>query len=128
METVTRGKVLVPAKIENLYDLYEVGKGPMRPEDVRRIEVADALVDTGATEFGMTMSMVAHLGSIPFKHRKVRTANGKVVIHTYSTVRLTVQGRECHCDVMELPGDVPVLIGQVPLELWTGWSIRNDNA
>ena len=115
METATMGSVLVAAKIENLYDLYEVGKGRMKAEDVRRIEVPDALVDTGATELGMTTAMVAHLGLIPFKQRNARTANGNIVLHTYSTVRLTVQGRECHCDVMELPGDVPVQIGRIPL-------------
>ncbi len=35
----------------------------------------------------------------------------------FSTVRLTVQGRDCSCDVVEIPDDCPALIGQVPLEL-----------
>jgi hypothetical protein len=30
---------------------------------------------------------------------------------------LIVQGRECTCDVIEIPDDCPVLVGQVPLEL-----------
>jgi hypothetical protein len=34
----------------------------------------------------------------------------------YSAVRLTIQGRSCTMDVMEVPDDVPVLIGQLPLE------------
>ena len=117
METATMGKVLVAAKIENLYDLNEVRLGQRKPEDVRRVEVTDALVDTGATELSMTKSLVTQLGLVPFKQRNVRTANGNVVVHSYTIVRLTVQGRECHCEVTELPGDVPVLIGQVPLEL-----------
>ena len=117
METATMGRVLVSAKIENLDDLNEVRKGQRKPEDVRRIEVMDALVDTGATELGMSKSFATQLGLIPFRQRNVRTVNGNVVVQTYLPVRLTVQGRECHCDVMELPGDVPVLIGQVPLEL-----------
>ena len=33
-----------------------------------------------------------------------------------SYVRLTIQGRSCTMDVMEVPDDVPVLIGQIPLE------------
>ena len=32
-------------------------------------------------------------------------------------VRLSVQGRECHVEVAQLPDECPVLIGQVPLEL-----------
>jgi hypothetical protein len=35
----------------------------------------------------------------------------------YTAVRLTIQGRTCTVDVMEVPDDVPSLIGQVPLEL-----------
>ena len=34
----------------------------------------------------------------------------------YEAVRLTIQGRECAMDVMEVPDAVPVLIGQLPLE------------
>ena len=35
----------------------------------------------------------------------------------YDAVRLTIQGRQCTVDVMEVPDNVPALIGQVPLEL-----------
>ena len=34
----------------------------------------------------------------------------------YEPVRLTICGRTCTMDVMEVPDDVPVLIGQLPLE------------
>jgi hypothetical protein len=34
----------------------------------------------------------------------------------YDAVRLTIQGRSCTMDVMEVPDDVPVLIGQLSLE------------
>ena len=34
----------------------------------------------------------------------------------YSAVRLTIQGRQCVLDVIEVPDSVPVLIGQIPLE------------
>jgi hypothetical protein len=34
----------------------------------------------------------------------------------YKAVRLTICGRMCTMDVMEVPDDVPVLIGQLPLE------------
>ena len=35
----------------------------------------------------------------------------------YSSVRLTVQDRDCTLDVGEIGDEFPVLIGQVPLEL-----------
>ena len=34
----------------------------------------------------------------------------------YDAVRLTIRDRSCTMDVMEVPDDVPVLIGQLPLE------------
>lgn len=34
----------------------------------------------------------------------------------FDAVRLTVQGRTCSMDVLEVPDTVPVLIGQIPLE------------
>jgi hypothetical protein len=34
----------------------------------------------------------------------------------FEAVRLTIQGRTCTMDVMEVPDSVPVLIGQLPLE------------
>jgi hypothetical protein len=34
----------------------------------------------------------------------------------YEAVRLTIQGRFCTMDVLEVPDEVPVLIGQIPLE------------
>src|SRR5260221_10505925 len=76
METPPMGKVLVTAKIENLDDLNEVRKGQRKQEDIRRIEVADALVDTGASGLGVPKSMVAQLGLIPFLKKNVRTVNG----------------------------------------------------
>jgi hypothetical protein len=34
----------------------------------------------------------------------------------FEAVRLTIQGRSCTMDVLEVPDDAPVLIGQIPLE------------
>ena len=46
MGIVTMGKVTVPARIENLQDLYEAEKGALPAEQVRSVDVSDALVDT----------------------------------------------------------------------------------
>lgn len=117
MGTELMGKVVVAATIENVHDLHEVEIGVRRPEDARRVEVPDALVDTGATTLSLPARIVAALGLKPLRKRNARTTGGPVTLQIYGTVRLTIQGRECTCDVAQIPDDCPVLIGQVPLEI-----------
>lgn len=116
MEIVTMGKVVVPAVLENLEDLFRVRAGELRPEEVRRVEVTDALVDTGAVMLSLPKRLVEQLGLIPFRNRTVRTVGGIVQTTIYRAVQLNVQGREFICDIAEIPDDCPVLIGQIPLE------------
>jgi predicted aspartyl protease len=111
------GKVLVPARLENVYDLHEVSLGARPTEAVRRIEVSDALADTGASTLSLPNRLVAQLGLKPLRSWPARTSAGPVTLPVYGTVRLTVQGRDCTCDVVAIPDDCPVLIGQIPLEL-----------
>ncbi len=117
MEANAMGKVLVPARVENVFDLHEVSLGARTPEAVRSVDVADALVDTGASTLSLPQRLVAQLGLKPLRRRDARTSAGPTTLGVFGTVRLTVQGRDCTCDVVEIPDDCPVLIGQVPLEL-----------
>jgi predicted aspartyl protease len=117
METATMGKVLVAAKIENLKDLWRAEQGQITDDQVRRVEVTDALVDNGSTNLLMPKRMIEQLGLDPLRSRRAETIAGTVPLMTYGAVRLHVQGRDCHCDVAELPDHLPVIIGQVPLEL-----------
>jgi predicted aspartyl protease len=84
---------------------------------VRRIELTDALVDTGATGLFLPKQMIAHLGLRPFRIQQVRGIDGSLTLSLYRAVRLTIQGRDCISDVGELSDDFPVIVGQVPLEL-----------
>ena len=111
------GKVIVTATIENIEDLFAVKKNLLSPENVRRVRVDDALVDTGATSLSMPKALIAALGLDLLRERRARTSAGTINVRVYGTVRLTIQGRDCPCDVAEVPDDCPVLIGQVPLEL-----------
>ena len=61
METATVGKVVVSAKVENVVDLYAASKGQIPDDQVHRIEVADARVDTGATLLGMPKRLIDEL-------------------------------------------------------------------
>jgi predicted aspartyl protease len=116
VETLTMGKVIVTAKIENVADLYNANQGVLPVEQVRRLEINDALVDTGATTLSMPKRLITELGLIPIRARTVRTAAGPATLQTYGGAYLTVQDRVCTCDVTEIADDCPVLIGQIPLE------------
>jgi predicted aspartyl protease len=112
MEAVL-GKVLVSATIENVYDLYEADKGTIPADQVRKLEVADAFVDTGATYLAMPRTLIGQLGLRPFGTRQARSTAGMTSVEMFGLVRLTIQGRSCHVEVAE---GCPVLIGQLPLE------------
>lgn len=116
MENAEMGRVLVSAKIENLRDLYNVQQKTLDAAQVRSVEVADALVDTGATMLCLPKHLIEKLGLSPFRTRRLRTSAGNVVCNLYDAVRLTIQGRDCTQDVVEVPDDCPVLIGQLALE------------
>jgi predicted aspartyl protease len=116
METPTMGKVLVTAKIENLGDLYNVKQGLLPDDQVRRIEVADAVIDTGATTLLLPKRMIDALGLEPLRTRHSRGLGGEFILPVYGTVRLTIQGRDCPLDVGAIGDEYPVLVGQIPLE------------
>jgi clan AA aspartic protease len=111
------GRVAVPAVVESIEDLYRVQRGEMNAEQVRRIEVSEALVDTGATSLSLPRQLVQQLGLLPLRTRRAVTTAGVRDVPTFGAVKLTVLGRDCVCDVTEVDDACPVLIGQVPLEL-----------
>ena len=117
MGSATMGKVLVTAKVENLEDLYKVKQGKLKQKKVRSVEVLDALVDTGATFLSLPTQLIQQLGLDRIGIRRIRTTAGVREAPAYEAVRLTIQERDCTVDVMEVPNECPVLIGQVPLEV-----------
>jgi clan AA aspartic protease len=116
METATMGKVLVAATIENLDDVFAASRGTITADQVRRVDVTDALIDTGATGLLMPRHLIGQLGLDPIRSRNAKTINGTTALQVYRAVRLTVQGRDCVLDVSEVPDDCLVLIGQIALE------------
>ena len=116
MESSTMGRVLVSAKIENLSDYSKMEEGALPTDQVRSVEVSEALVDTGATFLSLPRRLIDQLGLRQYQIRTSRTTNGVRQVNIFSSVRLTVQDRECRVSVAELPDDCPVLIGQIPLE------------
>jgi clan AA aspartic protease len=111
------GRVAVLAVVESLEDVYRLHRGEIAAEQVRRVEIPDALVDTGATGLSLPQKLVQQLGLLPIRTRRAVTTAGVREMPTFGAVRLTINGRDCVCDVTEVDDACPVLIGQVPLEL-----------
>ena len=103
-------------KLVNLEDLHAVRLGVMNPEDVRRLTVEDALVDTGATRLCLPTSFIERLGLTPVSVRAARTATGIVERTVYSEVEYTLLERSSTIRVTDLPEGSPVLIGHMVLE------------
>ena len=115
-DTETMGRVLTTAMIENLEDIWAAKRGLVGADQIRRIEVPDALVDSGATLLSIPSRLIQKLGLERVTTKKVSSSIGPGEANIYSAVRLTIQGRSCTMDVMEVPDGVPILIGQLPLE------------
>ena len=117
METATVGRVIVSARIENVFDLYEASRGQLALDQVRHVDVSDARVDTGATLLAMPKRLIEQLGITQIRTGRARTTMGLSTFGIFGPVRLTIQGRACSVDVSEVAEECPVQIGYVPLEL-----------
>jgi predicted aspartyl protease len=115
MESEGMGRVLTEATIENLEDLWAAEQGHLPPDQVRWITVHDALVDSGATLLSLPTRLIRQLGLTERSKKRVISSFGETEANMYEAVRLTIQGRQCTMDVIEVPDNVPVLIGQLPL-------------
>jgi predicted aspartyl protease len=116
METMTMGRVSTEATLENLEDLWAVRRGLLPADQARRVTVPDALVDTGATLLSLPTRLIRELGLTKMGSKRVVSSTGPSEAAMYEPVRLTIQGRSCTMDVIEVPDTVPPLIGQLPLE------------
>jgi hypothetical protein len=103
MEMAVMGKVVVSAKIENLADQLKAWDGQLATNQVRYVEVADALVDTGATILSLPTRLIQQLGLPRRRTKTAKTSAGVFTFGIYDPVRLTVQERECVIEVAEVP-------------------------
>ncbi len=103
-------------ELANLEDVALANRGVISPEEVRRVTVKDALVDTGATRLCLPEPIIEQLGLTPFGNARARTAAGIVDRTIYSEVRFTILEREGSLPVTNLPADAPVLVGHMVLE------------
>ena len=59
----------------------------------------------------------AELGLQKVYEKRAKSTRGVGPVCVYEAVRLTIAERFCTVDVMQVPDDVPVLVGQIPLEM-----------
>jgi len=115
-EQANMGRVTTEIIVENLNDLWDARAGRITDSAVRKSTIPAALVDTGATFLSLPTTIIQQLGLKKSFSRRIMTSKGPSESDVYDTVRLTIQGRTCNQDVMEVPDGVPPLIGQLPLE------------
>lgn len=109
------GRIVTKIKVVNFGDVLFAQQGQKPIDDIRSIEM-EALVDTGATLLCLPPAIIANLGLSYLVSRKAVTANGTVERKIFGGAQLTIMGRTCTVDVMELPEGVPALVGYIPLE------------
>lgn len=116
MGSATMGRTLVTAKIENLKDIYLAKEQKRRKGKVRSIEVSEALVRRGEVFLFLPTRFLNQLGLERVGSRRIRTLNGIRAVSVYEPVRLTIQGRACTAEVLEIPHGRTIQIGQLLLE------------
>ena len=109
------GKAIVTVKLTNLKDLFLKSAGARR-EKPRAMDV-EASVDTGATRLYLKPSVIKRLGLLRVDTVRSRTTNGDAIRYKPEPVQLELMGRKENFDVIEVPENVPNLLGQVPLEV-----------
>jgi len=109
------GRTFVDVEVENYRDVVlkeEVGDGH---REVRK-QTVRALVDTGSALLCLHRDAIQTLGLELSRTAEVRTANGNVDRPIYDVARITIFDRHCFIQVMEIPDNIPPLLGYVALE------------
>ena len=104
-------------ELANLKDLFLSEAGVIPEEEVRRLRVEDALVDTGAIRLSLPKPLIDQLGLAPVGSARTLTANGIASRTIYSAVEFTVLERKGNIQVTDLPANAPVLVGHIVLEM-----------
>ena len=70
------GRVTTEATIRNLNDLLEAAQGKLPEDQIRKVEVSSALVDTGAWSLSLPTSLIRKLGLIKLATKQVMNSKG----------------------------------------------------
>lgn len=119
MPTITEdyemGKVTAQIKVQNWNDLERLAMG--ETDKAPRSFEGEALVDTGAVHLYLRKSVIAQLGLRPIRSWTSYTmSNRPETRRVFSPVDLEIMGRAWSFEVIELPDELPNIVGQIPLE------------
>ncbi|MBM4040725.1 MAG: hypothetical protein FJ290_19650 [Planctomycetes bacterium] len=109
------GRTFVEVEVEN-YDDVVLRESGVSPDKAVRKARLKALVDTGSALLCLHRRDIEELGLHLARTAKVRTGNGPVERPIYRAAQITILGRQYLGEVMEVPGDLPALVGYIPLE------------
>jgi hypothetical protein len=107
-----RSRITFPttAVVENLFDCYCAERNRIGWSAVRRFIAANAVIDTSITFLCLPTDVVHLLGLRHAGCRRCEVGWNRFA-NIYESVRLTVGDRFGSMDVMELPNEWPVTIG-----------------
>ena len=109
------GRTFVEVEIENFADILIQETAGNGRKKVRKLQIR-AVVDTGSALLCLHRAEIRKLGLSFARSAQVRTANGDVDRPIYAVARITILGRQCSAEVMEIPDSVPPLLGYILLE------------
>ena len=116
------GRALTEVTIYNLHDLFEERLGRIPSDQVRKVVVPNALVDTGATTLALTPSLIQQLGLVKQAEKCTITASGPAMVNLHDAVRVEIMGRYATADLIEVPEGNAVSIGGTAL-LMMDWVV-----
>jgi predicted aspartyl protease len=110
------GHVFANIVISNRRDQVRAEDGRIADGDVRKVELHDVLVDTGASHLCLPSRLILQLGLQFTDTVQIHTANGPSASRLFSDAHLLVDGRSDTFSCIELPDDAQPLLGVIPLE------------
>jgi len=109
------GRTFVDVEIENYADILLRETAGNGHKKIRKLQ-ARALVDTGSALLCLHRATIRRLGLRFARSGRVRTGNGEVERPIYTAARISILGRQCLAEVMEIPDSIPPLLGYILLE------------
>jgi len=110
------GKIHTKLVIINNIDEFRFEEGIIAADKVRKIQIEDVLIDTGATTLALPAKFINELGLKFMKTVAVSTATGINERKIYQNVKVRLLERETICECIELPDEAQPLLGVIPLE------------
>lgn len=107
--------VWTAAEVENLRDCLSAEAESIPPGEVRRVAIPGAVVDPRLMLVALPTRTIRDLGLERTGGTRRAGSIGLGDVAMYDPVRLTIQGRTCTMDVMEVPDEMPASIGRLPI-------------